>query len=632
MQQEWVRSSCSGGNGYTSKKSPFVFDRARIVFYIQFPPGFVTPLAATAHRQIAPLTDTTMQRMDFVADSALLRAHTKIAPGFRNPKRWSRFSAILRPTLGAILAIFLLAQPVLPQESLYGPSHTAEIGELLRYGRQLEVESRWGEAVTYYEDAVRQFPGDRSLQRRFENCRLHFDLGRRYGDRSFRDLVGRLSLAEALDVLDELLLKVQAHYVESPDWKEFIEDGTNALEVALSEPVFVDRHCPDVDGKRLDEFRVHLRRALGPMIVQTRSDARRAAGTAAQMAYEHLGIAPSTVVLEYACGLASSLDSYSTYLTPSQLTEVYSQIEGNFVGLGIELKADGGALMIVRVIPGSPAEQAGILAGDRITAVDGNSTEQLTTDEAANLLQGTVGSVADLVVYSPGQQPRQVRVRRRQIEVPSVEDAQILDRSQGVAYFKLICFQKTTTRDVDATLWKLYRKGMRSLIIDLRGNPGGLLTTSVEVADKFVGRGVIVSTRGRAVQEDFTYVAHEAGTWRVPLVLIIDKNSASAAEIFAGAIRDHRRGTIVGSRSYGKGSVQGIFPLNSTTAGVRLTTAKFYSPNGHPYSLVGVQPDLVVHQVARPIDGAAPMTITLVDQDPAVTAALQAARQLTAQR
>jgi carboxyl-terminal processing protease len=573
-----------------------------------------------------------MQRKDYFADGALPGAHSKIASSFRNPRRRVRFSAVWGPALGPVLAILLLTHPAFAQDSLYGPSHTAEIGELLRYGRQLEVESRWGEAVTYYEDAVRQFPGDRSLQRRFENCRLHLDLGRRYNDHSFRDLVDRLSLAETLDVFDELLLKIQAHYVENPGWKELIEDGTNALEVALSEPAFVDRHCPGVDGRRLDEFRVQLRRVLGPMIVQTRSDARRAAGTAAQMAYEHLGIAPGTVVLEYACGLANSLDSYSTYLTPAQLTEVYSQIEGNFVGLGIELKADGGALMIVRVIPGSPAEQAGIRAGDRITAVDGKSTEQLTTDQAANLLQGAIGSVADLVVYSPGQQPRQLRVRRQQIEVPSIEEAQILDRSQGVAYFKLICFQKTTTRDVDATLWKLYRQGMRSLVIDLRGNPGGLLTTSVEVADKFVGRGVIVSTRGRAVQEDFTYVAHEAGTWRVPLVVIIDKNSASAAEIFAGAIRDHRRGTIVGSRSYGKGSVQGIFPLNNTTAGVRLTTAKFYSPNGHPYSLVGVQPDLVVHQVARPIDGAASMTVSLADQDPALTAALQAARQLTAQR
>jgi carboxyl-terminal processing protease len=534
--------------------------------------------------------------------------------------------------LSAILATLLFGQPAVAQDSIYGPAHAAEIEEYLRQGRQLEVERRWGEAVAHYEDAVRHFPGDRSLERRFDNSRLHHDFGRRDNDRSFRNLADLLSFAEALDLLTEVLLKIQAHYVETPDWKELVEDGTNAFEVALSEPAFVDRHCPHAGTRRLDEFRAQLRRMQGPMIIQTRTDAGNAVRATAQMAYTQLGIPPSAVILEYTCGVATSLDPYSTYLTPGQLSEVYSQIEGNFVGLGIELKADQGALLIVRVIPGSPAEAAGIRAGDRIVSVDGISTEELTTDEAANLLQGKSGSVADLVVRSPDGQPRQVRVPRRQIEVPSIERAQILDRSQGVAYFKLLCFQKTTTRDVDATLWSLYRQGMRSLIMDLRGNPGGLLTTAVETADKFISHGVIVSTRGRAVQEDFTYVAHEAGTWRVPLVVIIDENSASAAEIFAGAIRDHRRGTIVGGRSYGKGSVQGIFPLNTSGSGVRLTTAKFFSPNGHPYTRVGVQPDLAVRTVARPVDGAVAETVPLVDYDPALSAALQAARQRTARR
>ena len=143
---------------------------------------------------------------------------------------------------------------------------------------------------------------------------------------------------------------------------------------------------------------------------------------------------------------------------------------------------------------------------------------------------------------------------------------------------------------------------MKSLVIDVRGNPGGLLVSAVEVADRFVDRGVIVSTRGRSAQEDFTYSAHEQGKWQMPLVVIIDQDSASAAEIFAGAIRDHHRGTIVGVRSFGKGSVQGIFPLDESNAGVRLTTAKFYSPNGRPYSRVGVEPDIRRCVLAAPAD------------------------------
>jgi carboxyl-terminal processing protease len=145
---------------------------------------------------------------------------------------------------------------------------------------------------------------------------------------------------------------------------------------------------------------------------------------------------------------------------------------------------------------------------------------------------------------------------------------------------------------LEQALWQLHGQGMRSLIIDVRGNPGGLLTASVEVADKFIAEGGIVSTRGRSEQENFSYRAHRAGTWRVPLVVLIDGDSASASEIFAGAIQDAGRGKIVGMRSYGKGSVQGIFPLGKSGAGARLTTARFFSPLGHPISNVGITPDV----------------------------------------
>ena len=147
------------------------------------------------------------------------------------------------------------------------------------------------------------------------------------------------------------------------------------------------------------------------------------------------------------------------------------------------------------------------------------------------------------------------------------------------------------------------RQGMRSLIIDLRGNPGGLLTARVEIADKFIADGGIVSTKGRSEQENFSYRAHRPGTWRVPLVVLIDGDSASASEIFAGAIKDSGRGKIVGIRSYGKGSVQGIFPLGKTGAGARLTTAKFYSPSGRAIANVGVTPDIDVRRATAVANG-----------------------------
>lgn len=512
------------------------------------------------------------------------------------------------------------------------PDHSGAVNDLLRRGFQLESESRWGEALTHYEDALRSFPGERSFERRYEYARLHYDLGRRYADRSFLRASDQLSRDAALDLYADVLAKIQAHYVEVPNWKEAVHRGADNLEVALGEPVFLARNLPGADAKALIEFRQELRRMLGARLVQTRAAARDTIGEVADLAQRRLGILPAPVVLECLCGVTNSLDPYSAFLTPGQLDEVYSQIEGNFVGLGIELKAEGGSLLIVRVVPHSPAQQSGLLAGDRILSVDGRTTRDLTTDQAADLLQGPADSVVELSVATPGESARTLQIRRQRVEVPSIDEARITDADSGVGYLKLTCFQKTTARDLESALWDLHRQGMKTLVVDVRGNPGGLLATAVEVADKFVERGVIVSTRGRSAQEDFTYSAHVPGTWRVPLVVIVDQDSASAAEIFAGAIRDHRRGTLVGQRTYGKGSVQGIFPLGQGGAGVRLTTARFYSPNGQPFNRVGVEPDLVVHRAARPASGTALGAPASRGDDAALAAAVQAARQLVGRR
>lgn len=512
-------------------------------------------------------------------------------------------------------------------------SVAAEVQEVLARGQVLESERKWGEAMGMYEDALRQHPELAALQERISLARMHLDLSRRYSDGSFVASVNQMSERQALDVYAEVLQKIDTNYVQQPNWRDLVERGVLQIEVALTEPAFVDARLAKVAPERREAFLGEFRSTLARYRAVDRNEARNLAAWGARFASERLGVPSQVFVMEFVSGAAGALDRYSTFLTAAQLDDLFSQIEGNFVGLGIEIKGRDDALEVVNVIGGSPAQKGGLLANDLIVAVDGKSVQSLTPDRAADLLKGPDGSTVQLDVTDPAGQTRRLTLTRQRVELPSVEDAKIIDAEYGVAYLRLPSFQKTTSADLNDALWKLYRDGMKSLIIDVRGNPGGLLDSSVEVADKFIAEGKIVSTRGRNAREDSDRFANRYDTWRVPLVVLIDHNSASASEIFAGAIHDSRRGVVVGQRSYGKGSVQGIFPLSSAKAGLRLTTAKFYSPSGQAISNAGVTPDVAVPEVqtaAKPVletgQAIAP------EQDAVLDAGLQVARQRLSQR
>ncbi|MEN1681988.1 MAG: S41 family peptidase [Planctomycetota bacterium] len=546
--------------------------------------------------------------------------------------------------------------PAAPAAPSVAPATSeAEVAKLLARGGELESQQRWADALAHYEEALREQPNEPRLQRRFEIARLHFGIGRRYSDQSYLAAINQLDNYAARQLYVELLKKVQSHYVVSPPWDRISSRGAASLQLAITKASVRRHNGLRATGETTAALQREIRDTLSAhRPIRTMRDALAYQDTVARLAASRIGLSPVATALEFTSAATCGLDNYSSFLTPDQLREVYSQIEGNFVGLGVELKADNGALLIVRVIPGSPAEDAEIAAGDRIIAVDGQPTAELSTDDAAAMLTGEEGSTVRVTVVPAaatrqakagqtvlakpvdGQLPlslrREVIVRRAHVDVPSLEDAGIVDTQYGVAYVRVPVFQKATSRDLDTALWDLYRKNMKSLIIDLRGNPGGLLTASVELADKFIAEGPIVSTRGRSDGEDFDYRAHRAGTWRVPLVVLIDGDSASASEIFAAAIRDSGRGSIVGVRSFGKGSVQGIFPLGQSGAGIRLTTAKFFSPHGQPISKVGVSPDIVVRRATSEAGGRVTVGYRGAGEDAALARAIEVARGQMAMR
>ncbi len=522
-------------------------------------------------------------------------------------------------------------QPALPVALPAAGAAETAIANTLETGHTLEQNGKWADALTKYEEALHETPEEPRLQARFDVARLHYSLDQRYEDRSFRDSLRTLTPTQALDQYTDLLSKIEAHYYTDPPWQTMTQRGASAMDIALANENFLRNQGVRVRGQQIEQLRNEVVALPGKYAIKSGKDASAVASQIAHLIRTRVGISETATLLEFTSAAAGGLDHYSAFLTADQLRDIYSQIEGNFVGLGVELKADQGALLIVHVIPHSPAEQSGIHEGDRITAVDGQQTKSLSTDEAASLLTGEEGSTCRVTVASLGQAPHDISVRRASVDVPSLEGVKIIDPVKGVAYIRIPAFQKTTPTDLENALWDLQKQGMQSLVLDLRGNPGGLLTASVEVADKFIADGPIVSTRGRSEPENFSYRAHRPGTWRVPLVVLIDGDSASASEIFAGAIKDSGRGKIVGTRSYGKGSVQGIFPLGKNGAGARLTTAKFFSPNNHPIANVGVSPDIDVRNLANVAsDGSATANHYLVNFRPSEGATASTTNGVTA--
>ncbi len=508
-------------------------------------------------------------------------------------------------------ALVCLIRPASGQ-AISGVSHVAGTPEashvqlLIDEGKQLEIAGRWADALTHYQHALKTCPENPQIKTRRSIARIHYDLNRRYADSRYVESLARMGGSNALNLYAEILLKIQSYYVDEPDWDSIMRHGLACMEIALSDEHYIANNLPQVDRSRLQPAIDQMNSVLGKYPVMTRQDAYVIASNTCRLMQRELGLPLQTSVYEFTCGAIIALDPYSAFMTGNQYGETMSQIEGNFVGLGVELRTHPDSLEIVSVIPLGPAGSGGIVAGDRIVEVDGKTVTELGTEVAADALRGPEGSVVSLRLHREGGRNEVVRLQRRRVDIPSVEEARIIDAEARIGYIRLTTFQKTTGREFDSALWNLQQQGMKALIVDVRGNPGGLLNAAVEISDRFISQGVIVSTRGRNPLEDYVHRANDAGTWNIPLVVLIDENSASASEIFAAAIADHHRGVIVGHQSYGKGSVQGIFPLNVGDGGVRLTTARFYSPNGTPISQRGVLPSVDVQSTSRvPEAGAA---------------------------
>jgi|MDSW01.1.fsa_nt_gb carboxyl-terminal processing protease len=542
--------------------------------------------------------------------------HMMTVTSFRCPIRPWRIS-ILKTVIIILVGGFLAVQP-----TSFTNASDISVDDLAVRSTKLEAAGQWPELVSLCETAARKGELSNELYQRYDLAKIHCDLDRRSAEKAYQEALQHITEGEARQLFIECLGRINSHHVTNPDFHKLISRGCLALQVAISDPRFQSVHARQATPDRIALFQRHIQQIIEGRSIASLTDAETVAIWIVRAAQSVVGIPPAVTFLEMTAASVGGLDEYSAFLTTGQLNDLYAQIEGNFVGLGVELKSAKDGLLVVHVISGSPAERSGLKAGDHLIGIAGKPIAGMHVDAAAQMLQGPEGSRVTLAVLRGVGPARAMTVRREHVEIPSIEDVELLDRLNGIGYLHITSFQKKTAADLDTAMRQLDASGMRSLIIDLRGNPGGLLSAAVDVSDLFIDRGLVVATRGRSPEEDFNYTASHSGTWHMPLTLLIDGDSASSSEIFAGAIRDHNRGKIIGSRSYGKGSIQGIFPMDVAGVGMRLTTAHFYSPTGQPYSRVGVSPDLWVQQTARP-DG----TGQIIKNDATLATALNEVRK-----
>jgi carboxyl-terminal processing protease len=290
-------------------------------------------------------------------------------------------------------------------------------------------------------------------------------------------------------------------------------------------------------------------------------------------------------------GVLSKLDPYSSYIDRDEINRFKTTVESQFGGIGIQIGVEDGKIKVISPLAGTPAYKAGILAGDTIVEIDGKPVGDITLDEAVKRLKGEAGTAVSLTVqHADSTEKKTVAITREMIHVETVmgdrrkpDDSWdfMLDRDKHIGYIRLTSFSRDTTRDLTAALKELKEQGLRGLVLDLRFNPGGLLTSAVEISDLFLPSGRIVSTQGRNTAER-TWEAVKEGTFDgFPMAVLVNRYSASASEIVSAALQDHDRAVVIGERTWGKGSVQNVIELEGGKSALKLTTAGYRRPNGH---------------------------------------------------
>jgi carboxyl-terminal processing protease len=454
--------------------------------------------------------------------------------------------------------------------------------------REFERLGQWERASEAYLRLLAEDRNQPETRQRLAHCLRHVQQIRRHNDPSYRNYVAALPLSQALALYSETVSTIQRHYV-SPSrasTEKLYRHGLDELRHALADAVFCREHLAGVEPAVIAAFLNHIDRIWATKTADELREFRLVVRDLAWDAQKVTGLNPSIVVLEMTCGACHALDEYSRFVAPGRLALDAVGMNSDLAAFGLSVVSSENGLVIERVAPGSWAHGMGLTAGNRIVHVGKARWNRLSLDAMLEVIRGERLGIAELTVENAaGSESRTITLPD---SLPSVHDVGM--ERNGIGTIRIGHFQRTTPQEFDSALLRLRSEGLRLLVLDLRGNPGGSFPAAVQIAERFLDNGVIVSTEGQLLGLTKTFTAQNSPLFDGPVVALIDADTASAAEVLAGALRTHSRAILVGQATFGKDSIQRLLHL-SDGAAIRLTLARFLLPNGKAF--VGVEPHIV---------------------------------------